>query len=195
MDKPIIIEQNFHDTLAGHFLVATPQLKDEMFSRTVIYMCAHNAEGGMGVIVNKPIDNITMNEILEQMQLKMRMGDRKLPLLFGGPVETHRGFVLHNGFFLQDTAVTVRDNITVTANASVLHGWLEGAFSAKAMLALGYAGWMPGQLESEIEQGSWVSIPATEQLLFDTPNDEKWNLAIASLGFDMGNFSNTVGHA
>jgi len=149
----------------------------------------------MGIIINTAIDKISIADILDQMEMNHTMGDRTLPIMFGGPVEAYRGFVLHNGQFLQDSAIATHSGITVTANTAVLSGWLDGSFTAKAMLALGYAGWTPGQLESEIETGSWISIPATVALMFDVANESKWDMAIASLGFDMGNLSSTVGHA
>jgi putative transcriptional regulator len=195
MGKPIIISKNIQDTLAGCLLVATPQLQDDFFHHAVVYMCSHNQEGAMGVIVNAPVEKISINDILDQMQLGLRAGDRKLPVLFGGPVEAHRGFLMHNGEYQQESAISARDGITVTANSAVLTGWLAGDFPASMLLALGYSGWTAGQLESEIESGSWVVVPATQHLLFDTPHEAKWDLAIASLGFDMGNFSSTVGHA
>jgi len=194
MTSPIIIN-TIKDTLTGHLLIATPQLQDDFFQRSVIYMATHNREGAMGFIINAPIDRISINDILDQLQLTQRLGDRNLPIMFGGPVESHRGFVIHDGEFQQDTALGTQSGITVTANSSVLTGWLEGEFAARAMLALGYAGWTAGQIESEIEQGSWVSIPATRHLVFDTPHDQKWDMAISLLGFDMGNFSNVTGHA
>ena len=195
MEKPIIIPGKMQDTLAGHLLIATPQLQDDFFQRSVIYMCSHSQEGAMGFIVNAPIEQVSIRDILDQLNMTQRMGDRELPVMFGGPVEAHRGFLIHNGEFLQDTALGSTGGITATANSAVLTGWVDGELVAKAMLVLGYAGWVSGQLEREIEQGSWITIPATQQLVFDTPHDEKWDLAIASLGFDMGNFSSTVGHA
>ena len=184
-----------HDTLTGHLLIATPQLQDDFFARSVIYMASHNREGAMGVMINAPIDRLSINDILEQMQMTQRIGDRSLPVMFGGPVDSHRGFVIHDGEYMQESALSAQGGITVTANSAVLSGWLEGEFSARAMLSLGYAGWTAGQVESEIEQGGWVSIPATRQIIFDTPHDEKWDMAIASLGFNIANFSNIAGHA
>lgn len=193
--KPIILPGSFQNTLVGQLLVATPQLQDDFFRRTAIYICAHSCEGAMGFIINRPIENISIHDILAQLQMTQPIGDRTLPVMFGGPVEDHRGFIIHNGEFLQDTAVSTRDGISITANSAVLTGWLNGDFTAKAMLTLGYAGWTGGQLESEIEQGSWVSIPATQHLVFDAPYHTRWDLAIASLGFDMGNYSHFTGHA
>lgn len=195
MDTPIIIQKPSQDNLAGQLLIATPQLQDDFFKRAVIYMCEHTQDSALGIIVNAPIERLNINQILEQMQTDLRAGDRKMPVMFGGPVEAHRGFVLHNGVYLQETALSTCEGVTVSANVAVLTGWLEGNFAAKAMLALGYAGWSPGQLESEIEAGSWMVVPASESFVFDTPAESKWDVAIASLGFDMGNLSSTVGHA
>jgi putative transcriptional regulator len=195
MTKPIIISRNEKDSLAGHLLVATPQTQDMFFERSVIYLCEHNQEGAMGIIVNSPIEKVTVNEILDQMNLSGPIGDRDFSIMFGGPVEAHRGFMIHNGAHLSETSITSRDGISVSANAQLLKDWVEGRFSAKAMLALGYAGWSPGQLELEIERGSWEVISASEALIFDTHHENKWNLAVAKLGFDLGNLSSTVGHA
>lgn len=195
MGQPIIISKNPGDSLTGYLLVATPQIEGDFFRRSVIYVSEHNKEGAMGLIINAPIEEVTVNHILEQMDMTLRAGDRHLPVMFGGPVEPYRGFVLHNGHFLEDTALSARDGFVVSANAAVLTGWVEGSFTAKAMLAMGYAGWSPGQLESEIEQGSWVVIAPTETLVFDANPDDRWDMAIASLGFDMGNLSSTAGHA
>lgn len=195
MVHPILIQQHSKDSLTGQFLVATPQIQDEMFRRSVIYMCGHNQEGAMGVIINRPLEQVDINEVIDQLQIDARAGDRHMPVLFGGPVENYRGYVMHNGNYLQDTATSSKEGITVTANIAVLKGWLEGDFTAKASLALGYAGWSSGQLEREIEMGSWVVVPANETLMFDTPVETVWEMAVASLGFDMGNLSATVGHA
>lgn len=195
MTKPIIIQSKLQESIAGYFLVATSQIQDDFFKRSVIYMCEHNQEGAMGIIVNTGIEKISISDILEQLDFDHPLGDRKLPIMFGGPVEAYRGFVIHTGEYMKDTAIASRDGITVTSNAAVLSGWLDGSFTGKAMLALGYAGWTAGQLESEIEQGSWVVAPASSVLMFDTVNEDKWDIAIASLGFDVGNLSSTVGHA
>lgn len=195
MEKPIIVPSRIQETLTGSLLVATPQLQDDFFARVVIYMSSHDKEGAMGFIVNTAIEQISIHDILDQLQMMHRIGDRNLPVMLGGPVEPHRGFILHDGDYLQPTAISAKDGITATANSAVLTGWLEGAFTAKAMLVLGYAGWTAGQLEAEIEQGSWVSVPATRKLLFDTPHEQKWDVAITSLGFDMGNYSTVTGHA
>lgn len=194
MNQPIIINRS-QDSLAGCLLVATKQIGDDFFSKSVVYIVAHNQNGAMGIVINRPASNVSLEHILSQIQLNVHIGDRSLPLLIGGPIDEHRGFIIHNGNYLQETALSAYDGITVTANAAVLGGWINGDFTSKALLALGYSGWTAGQLESEIEEQSWMTIPATSHLLFDTPNDAKWDLAVASLGFDIGNLSANVGHA
>ena len=195
MHTPIILSGHIQDTLAGQLLVATSQIGEGLFKQAVVYICSHDKQGAMGILVNKPMENITINDVFQQLQMNLRIGDRKLPLMFGGPVGGHRGFVIHSGAYQQETAVYAADGITVSANANVLHGWLEGEFAAKVMLALGYAGWMPGQLEAEIEAGGWVSVPATQALLFDTPDELKWDVANSQLGFDISKLYMTAGHA
>jgi len=195
MIKPILISKDPTDTLAGHLLVAAPQLEGDYFKRSVIYIAEHNKEGAMGIIINSAVENVSINDILAQLDLPIRAGDRKMPILSGGPIEPYRGFIIHNSSHLQETAISDRDGITVTANAAVLTGWMEGTFTAKSLLALGYAGWSPGQLESEIEEGSWVVVGATPTIVFDAPLEARWDLAIASLGFELGNLSSVAGHA
>lgn len=195
MLNPILFSHPTSSSLAGHLLVATSQIQGEFFERSVIYIAAHNTQGAMGLIVNSPIDRVSLNEILAQMNVDAMAGDRSLPIMFGGPVESHRGFVIYTGEAMAQSALSSYDGINVSANAALLKAWVDGAVSAKAMLALGYSGWSPGQLEREIENGSWVVIPATETLMFDTHHENKWNLAVASLGFDLGNLYATAGHA
>ena len=124
MEKQIILPNLIQNTLAGNLLIATPQLQDDFFKRAVIYICAHDQEGAMGFIINAPIEKISTQDILEQLQMPQHIGDRNLPVMFGGPVDAHRGFIIHNGEFLQDTAISARDGITITANSVVLTGWL-----------------------------------------------------------------------
>ncbi len=180
-------------SLAGKFLVASPSLQESCFTRAVIYMCMHNESGAMGIIVNYPVENVSIDDIMEQ--LSMESGGAGLPVHFGGPVESNRGFIIHSDEFTANGAIFSHEGLTVTSNADVLQAIAKGIGPKKGMLALGYAGWTAGQLEAEMESGSWIVTAATKQLLFDTENEMKWGLSIASLGFDVGNFSNTVGHA
>lgn len=182
-------------SLAGRLLVATPAIKGSCFERSVIYMCAHNKDGAMGIIVNAPVETVELREIFEQLGIGSAPGARGLPIHFGGPVEANRGFVVHSGGYKPQDSFAGSDGIYVTASVSILQDLAEGQGPEKGMLALGYAGWSAGQLESEIETGSWIVAPASPKLMFDADNELKWNLAISSMGIDLGHFSTDVGHA
>jgi|CXWL01.1.fsa_nt_gi putative transcriptional regulator len=181
-------------SLAGKFIVASPSLQESCFTRSVIYMCVHNESGAMGVIVNYPIENVGVDDILEQLNME-NAAARSLPVHFGGPVESNRGFIIHSDEFTENGVIFQKDGVAVTSNADVLLAMSKGGGPKQSLLALGYAGWTAGQLESEMESGSWIVVSATKQLLFETNNEMKWSLSIASLGFDVGHFSNSVGHA
>jgi putative transcriptional regulator len=181
-------------SLAGKLLVAAPSLAESCFTRSVIYMCVHNEAGAMGVIINSVIDNVDVEDVLEQLDIEVPCA-RDVPVHFGGPVDGNRGFIIHSDEYTAEGHIFQQDGVVVTPNVAVLQSLAEGRGPRYGMLALGYAGWSGGQLESELETGSWISVPATKQLVFETENDAKWSLAIASLGFDVGNFSSLVGHA
>ena len=182
-------------TLAGHLLIATSVVQDSCFARSVIYLCAHSGDGAMGIIINYPVENIAIGDIFEQLDIDSKHATRNIPIHFGGPVEANRGFVVHSSDDDTQDSLINKDGIAVTASISILQKLAEGNGPAQGMLVLGYAGWSAGQLESEIEGGSWIVVPASKQLVFDSNNATKWNLAISSLGFDMGHFSTIVGHA
>lgn len=187
--------QNKAGSLAGHLLIATPSIQGSCFARSVVYLCAHNEAGAMGVIVNYPVESIQLGDIFEQLDIHAKEQARELPVYFGGPVESNRGFVVHDADYPAGECLIAKDGIAVSANVSILQELAQGAGPQKGMLVLGYAGWSPGQLESEIETGSWIVVPATRQLMFDTASDLKWNVAIASMGIDLGHLSTDVGHA
>ena len=182
-------------SLAGHLLVATPVIEDGCFARSVIYICTHNAEGAMGIIINQPIENVGMGEVFEQLNITSKPSSRELPIHFGGPVEAGRGFMVHSSDYKSPESLIEQDGMMVSASASVLYALAEGKGPEKGILTLGYSGWSPSQLESEIESGSWIVVPATTSLVFAADNETKWNLALAALGIDMGHFSTIVGHA
>lgn len=187
--------QNKAGSLAGHLLVATPTIQGSCFARSVVYLCAHNEAGAMGIIVNYSVDGIRLGDILTQLDIHKDAEARDLPVHFGGPVESNRGFVVHDADYPTEECLIARDGIAVSANVSILQELARGKGPARGMLVLGYAGWAPGQLESEIETGSWIVAPATKQIMFDTASDLKWNVAIASMGIDLGHLSTDVGHA
>jgi putative transcriptional regulator len=182
-------------SLAGHLLIATAVVQDSCFARSVIYLCAHNETGAMGIIVNYPVENIGIRDIFEQLEIHTQVAARDIPIHFGGPVEANRGFVVHTSEYGSEDSLISKDGIAVTASISVLEEMAQGTGPAQGMLVLGYAGWSPGQLEAEIEGGSWIVVPASRELVFASNNEGKWNSAVATLGIDMGHFSTVVGHA
>ncbi len=182
-------------SLAGHLLIATHEVQDGIFAKSVVYLCAHNESGAMGVIVNTPVEQLHLKDILEHLDIDLPIERDQFKVHFGGPVEANRGFVVHSCEYQTQESLIAKDGIAVTASLKVLQDLAQGKGPAKGMLVLGYAGWSPGQLEGEIESGAWIVLPADKNLVFDTDNQTKWDAAISSLGFDLGHFSSQVGHA
>jgi len=188
--------------LEGKMLIAMPTMGDDRFARTLIYICAHSDDGAMGLIVNKVAPSIEFPELLEQLDIQ-KTGDvgegaiaSTVPVLQGGPVEAGRGFVLHSHDYHQDNAtLPISDHISMTATVDVLKAIARGAGPSKAMLALGYAGWAPGQLEHEIQANGWLHCEADDDLLFGEDLDAKYDQALAKLGVDISFLSGDAGHA
>lgn len=181
--------------LTNHFLIAMPALDDPNFARTVTYVCEHNADGAMGIVINRPID-IRLGEVLGHMQLASpheEVGRR--PVLLGGPVQRERGFVLHTPPGQWGSTLRVTDRIGVTTSRDILVAMADGSGPARVLVALGYAGWGAGQLEKEMADNSWLSGPADESILFDVPFEDRWTAAAALLGVDLERLSSQVGHA
>ena len=195
MISSIDVSNDTQSSLAGHLLIATSVVQNSCFNRSVIYLCAHNTEGAMGIIVNYPVENIGIKDIFEQLDIKGQPALRDIPIHFGGPVEANRGFVLHSADYASDESLIRKDGIAVTASLSILQALAQGDGPEQGMLVLGYAGWSPKQLEAEIEAGNWIVVPASSELVFGRDNGTKWNSAISTLGIDMGHFSSEVGHA
>ncbi|WP_279574816.1 YqgE/AlgH family protein [Methylobacterium sp. J-088] len=191
------------DFLDGQFLVAMPGMADERFARSVIYVCAHSADGAMGIIVNKAATDISMPDLLVQLdvapeadaiRLRERVGH--MPVLMGGPVEGRRGFVLHtDDFHIQQSTLIIDDGICLTATVEILRAIASGEGPASAVLALGYAGWQAGQLESEIMANGWLNCPADPELIFNTDLDAKYERALRANGIDPAMLSMTAGRA
>jgi putative transcriptional regulator len=189
--------------LDGQMLIAMPSMRDERFSRSVIYVCAHSSEGAMGIIVNQLAANVNFPDLLVQLevipaadviQLPQRAGSVKV--LKGGPVETGRGFVLHSAdFFIENSTLPIDDGICLTATLDILKAIARGDGPASAVLALGYAGWAPGQLENEIQENGWLHCSADSELIFGTDTDGKYAKALRKLGIDLGMLSSEAGHA
>jgi putative transcriptional regulator len=181
--------------LAGQLLVATPVIDSGCFQKSVVYIFNHSADGAMGLILNQPIELVNYGALLEGMNLPPEATGKNMPVYFGGPVERARGFVLHSADYFRDFSLMKSGELAVTASSTILSDIATGNGPRHAALIVGYAGWNAGQLEAEIEQNSWISVPATEKLMFGTENDLKWATASKSLGIDMAFFSTTVGHA
>ncbi len=172
-----------------------PQMADPRFARSVVYLCAHSAEGAMGLVVNRLIDSLTFESLLEQIGVEATTDGGDLPIHFGGPVEASRGFVLHTTDYLQDSSLVIEDEIALTATIDVLKAIARGEGPRRRVLALGYAGWAAGQLDAEIQANGWLLVPADLDLVFGTDNDHKWTRAIAKLGIDLTLLSSEAGHA
>ena len=181
--------------LTGQLLIAMPGMRDERFSRSVIYMCAHTDEGAMGLVLNQIIDSLTFNQLLGQLGIDEAKSRSDVPVHFGGPVESGRGFVLHTSDYKQEATLEVDEEIGLTATIDILKAIARGRGPRRSLLALGYAGWGPGQLDSEIRQNGWLQVPADSQIIFDPEHDSKWERAISKLGVDPRMLSDEAGHA
>ena len=189
--------------LDGQVLVAMPSLADERFAKSVIYLCAHSQEGAMGIVINKPASHIVFRKLLVQLQIiddgesiRLPSGAEGIEVLQGGPVDKARGFVLHSAdFFIKDTTLSIDERMCLTATVDVLRAIAKGEGPHRAALALGYAGWAPGQLEAEIRENSWLSSPATPDLIFDTPAEARYEVVMRGLGIDPAMLSSTAGRA
>ncbi|MPZ58151.1 MAG: YqgE/AlgH family protein [Rhizobiales bacterium] len=189
--------------LDGQMLIAMPSMLDERFVRSLIYICAHSSEGAMGIVVNQRASNVNFSDLLVQLevipatdliQLPEKAG--ATPVLKGGPVETGRGFVLHSAdFFIEDSTLPIDEGICLTATLDILKAIARGDGPASAVLALGYAGWDAGQLETEIQENGWLHCPADADLIFGDDTDGKYERALRKLGIGLGQLSSEAGHA
>ncbi|MGH6961100.1 MAG: YqgE/AlgH family protein [Dongiaceae bacterium] len=181
--------------LTGQLLVAMPQMRDPRFTRSVIYMCAHNADGAMGLVVNRRVGSITFEDLLTQLGIGPSRREDDIRIHFGGPVESGRGFVLHSADYVQSGTLVVDDGVALTATLDILKEIAAGGGPRRSLLALGYAGWGPGQLDAEIQANGWLSVPSDEALVFDADLDHKWERAIGKIGVDYNKLSGSAGHA
>jgi putative transcriptional regulator len=181
--------------LTGQMLVAMPQMLDERFVKTVIYMCAHTEDGAMGLVVNKILEDIDFPDLLDQLDLNPAAGGTDIRVHFGGPVESGRGFVLHSSDYQQDATMVIDEQIALTATTDILRDIAEGDGPQSSLLALGYAGWGPGQLDSEIQANGWLSVDADPGLIFGNEPDKIWQGALAKIGIDASMLSGDAGHA
>lgn len=182
---------NFTD----HFLIAMPNMVDPNFAGTLTYICDHNTDGALGVVVNRPID-LSLEKLFEQIGIKLDDEQlRQQPAYFGGPVQVERGFVLHRPLGTWSSTLTVNDQIGLTTSKDVLVAAGRGEGPEQIIVTLGYAGWGPGQLESEISQNAWLTVRADPALIFDLPPQERFSAAMHLLGIDPAMLSEGAGHA
>ncbi len=191
------------NTLKGQFLVAMPQMGDERFKDSVIYLVGHSEEGAMGLVVNQVLVDMRFADILEELELGKKEEIIKLPepvrnreVLRGGPVQRSRGFVLHSPDYFRDgNSYTVTDDIVLTATLDILKAMAFGPAPEESLFALGYCGWSPGQLEGAIKRTGWLTVPFSRDLLFDTPLEKRYDAALAKLGITRASLSGTAGRA
>ena len=181
--------------LTGQIIVSMPSLEDERFYKTVIYICAHSSEGSMGIIINKKIDYDLYPDLLQQLGIDKPLNNKKLFIRYGGPVESGRGFVLHSDDMVRKETLNIDKGVALTSTAEFFDDLSKGKGPKNCILALGYAGWQPGQLESEIMRNSWMSLSVDNSFLFDDEVSRKWLQAYKLMGIDPNSLSFQSGNA
>ncbi len=184
--------------LTDHFLIAMPAMEDPYFSKTLIYVVEHNEQGALGLIINRPID-MNLATLFEKIDVPVESGDSinlsKLPVFFGGPVQTDRGFVLHRPIGEWQSTLAVNQDVGLTSSRDVLQAVARDGQPSEMMVTLGYSGWGAGQLEHELAQNAWLTVPADQHILFDIPFEERLPSAMELLGIDFTHLSENAGHA
>ncbi len=184
------------DSLGGQILIAMPGMSDPRFRRALVYLCAHTEEGAMGLIVNKRAESLTLKDLFEKLEIPIGEPMAETPVHYGGPVETGRGFVLHSSDYDSGEATLEVDETTsMTATVDILHAMAESRGPERAIVALGYAGWAPGQLEEEMRANGWLACAPDSELLFGDDEDAKYDRALAKIGVQPGTLSSFGGHA
>lgn len=186
-------------SLANHFLIAMPAMTDPNFARTLTYLCEHNSEGALGIIVNRPLD-LSLGDLFERVSVPLTPGEsqakyRNLPVFFGGPVQTDRGFVLHRPVGSWQSTLPITGEIGLTSSRDILQSMSDSGEPADVLVSLGYAGWSAGQLEWEMAQNAWLSVAADPEIIFGLPPAERLPAALQLLGIDFANLSDVAGHA
>lgn len=183
------------DRFTNHFLIAMPAMKDPNFEQTVTFICQHNDDGALGIVINRTID-LTVGDVFEQMNIANDGSTRSAePVHYGGPVQTERGFILHEELGSWDSTLKINEDTGLTTSRDILEALASNSGPDRALLALGYAGWGAGQLEREITENAWLNWPADNELIFATPVDQRWSSAARLLGVDLSLLSTDAGHA
>jgi putative transcriptional regulator len=181
--------------LTNHFLIAMPALADPNFSHTVTYICMHNEDGAMGIVINRPL-NVVLGDVLEHMDIELEdFRVAHLPIFDGGPVQRERGFVIHQPVGQWDAMLPISDELGIATSRDILTALARGRGPQRVLVALGYAGWAAGQLEQEMAENAWLSVPADASIIFNTPPAKRWQAAAGRLGVDMTLMSGEAGHA
>jgi len=181
--------------LTGKFLIAMPGMEDNRFERTVIFMCSHDESGAMGLVINEEFVGLDFNSLLDQLDIDLDTAVQDVPVYAGGPVEPGRGFVLHSVDFMQESTMAINESHALTATIDILTAIAEGEGPQKFLVALGYAGWGGGQLESELQENAWLVTDSADEIIFNTSFDQKWARSIAMMGIDISMLSSDMGHA
>ena len=181
--------------LTGQILVAMPQMQDPRFKEAVIFMCGHDEQGAMGIVLNKLIEAVTLSDLLEQLEVNQTILTDDLEVHYGGPVEIGRGFVLHSSDYLGENSVEITNDIALSASTAVLNDVVQGQGPDHLLLALGYAGWSNGQLEAEIMQNGWLTLPADASIIFDSAPETLWRRTLKKMGINPEQLFSHTGHA
>ncbi|SFP76668.1 putative transcriptional regulator [Nitrosomonas cryotolerans] len=181
--------------LTDHFLIAMPSMMDSVFSKTLTYVCEHNEQGALGLVINRPTD-LTLANLFKQLGIPSADPPQEIPpVLFGGPVQLDCGFVLHHPVGKWQSTLAINQKVGLTTSLDILQAIANSEGPEQILVALGYAGWAPGQIEHELGQNAWLTVPASSSVIFDLPSEEKLPAAMKLLGIDFSNLSNEVGHA
>jgi len=181
--------------LTGKILVAMPTMEDPRFKKSVIYVCAHTEDGAMGLVINRPIEELRFSEILKQLGIATKTNDSEIEVYSGGPVESARGFVLHSPEYKMDGTVPVDNNTSLSATMDILVSIANGSGPRQYLMTLGYAGWTGGQLEDEVKNNTWLSLEADNEILWKCSNSSKWESALKKLGVEPGMLVSEFGTA
>ncbi len=189
--------QDTYPGLVNQFLIAMPELQDPNFSRTVTLICQHDANGALGVVINRPMEQLTLQDILDQFDLSSPASDSPIgaPVYLGGPVQQQLGLVLHEGIGEWGSTLKISDELGLTSSRDILESMSTAQGPDHALLTLGYAGWGAGQLEDEIQDNAWLSVEADCEIIFRTPPKERWQAAAAKIGVDISQLAPGAGHA
>lgn len=181
--------------LTDHFLIAMPAMQEGVFAGTLTYICEHNEHGALGIVVNRPT-SITYADMFDQISIPLHQPDlEKMPVHFGGPVQTERGFVLHDSPQHWESTLRIGSNMALTTSKDILLAMGEGKGPRNMIITLGYAGWESGQLEHEMSENTWLTVQASQHILFDLPPEERYPAAMALLGIDYASLAEEAGHA